>query len=71
MARQNELGQHHHVVQERPEKAKKGQQLNGFFTPMLEDKEGVPHNLKVAEIEAEVSAMSKCGRDSAQQMQPN
>lgn len=38
---------------------------------MLEDKEGVPHNLKVAEIEAEVSAMSKCGRDSAQQMQPN
>ncbi|KAL4909339.1 hypothetical protein BDW74DRAFT_187513 [Aspergillus multicolor] len=41
-----------------------GEKLDDFFTAMMEDKKGVPHNLEMSEIVAEISIMMNAGSDT-------
>ncbi|KAL4801077.1 cytochrome P450 [Aspergillus venezuelensis] len=41
-----------------------GEKLGDFFTAMMEDKKGTPHNLEMGEIMAEISIMMNAGSDT-------
>ncbi|KAL4742734.1 cytochrome P450 [Aspergillus similis] len=41
-----------------------GEKLDDFFTAMMEDKKGAPHNLEMGEIVAEISIMMNAGSDT-------
>ncbi|XHG09908.1 hypothetical protein AWENTII_012944 [Aspergillus wentii] len=41
-----------------------GEKLDDFFTAMMEDKNGSPHNLEMGEIVAEISIMMNAGHDT-------
>ncbi|KAL4807717.1 cytochrome P450 [Aspergillus unguis] len=41
-----------------------GEKLDDFFTAMMEDKKGTPHNLEMGEIVAEISIMMNAGSDT-------
>ncbi|KAL4959117.1 cytochrome P450 [Aspergillus stella-maris] len=41
-----------------------GKKLDDFFTAMMEDRKGTPHNLEMGEIMAEISIMMNAGSDT-------
>ncbi|RDW78670.1 cytochrome P450 [Aspergillus mulundensis] len=41
-----------------------GEKLDDFFTALMEDKKGVPHNLEMGELVAEISIMMNAGSDT-------
>jgi cytochrome P450 len=41
-----------------------GEKLDDFFTAMMEDKDGAPHNLECGEVVAEINIMMNASHDT-------
>ncbi|POR32112.1 Cytochrome P450 oxidoreductase [Tolypocladium paradoxum] len=55
---------YHHQACERLRRHEEGEQLDDFFTCLMEDKNGVPNQLEWGEIVAEVGAIINAGADT-------
>ncbi|KAF2098573.1 cytochrome P450 [Rhizodiscina lignyota] len=53
-----------HMTRIRLERHEKGERLDDFFQFLMEDRGGVPHNLDIGEVEAEVNVIMNAGSDT-------